>query len=90
MFDKSRGSRIIGLQLMRDRLQSSVLKEKPGIYFMRNCQACIELIPPLPRDPDNLDDVDTDSMDHLWDAVRYRVLRGSNRFATKIKTDIAY
>lgn len=88
--DKSKGSRVIGLQLMRDRLQSSVLKEKPGIYFMRNCEACIELLPPLPRDPDNLDDVDTESMDHLWDAVRYRVLRGSNRFATKVKTDIPY
>ena len=88
--DKSKGSRKIGLQLMRDRLQSAVLKEKPGIYFMRNCVACIELLPPLPRDPDNPDDVDTDSMDHLWDAVRYRVLRGSNRFATKIKTDMPY
>lgn len=88
--DKSKGSRVIGLQLMRDRLQSSVLREKPGIYFMRNCEACIELLPPLPRDPDNLDDVDTESMDHLWDAVRYRVLRGSNHFATKIKTDMPY
>jgi len=88
--DKSKGSRKIGLQLMRDRLQSSVLQEKPGIYFMRNCTACIDLLPPLPRDPDNLDDVDTESMDHIWDAVRYRVLRGSNRFATKIVTNMPY
>jgi hypothetical protein len=88
--DKSAGSRKVGLQLFRDRLEASVLKEKPGIYFMRNCEACIKLLPPLPRDPENMDDVDTEAMDHLWDAVRYRVLRGSNKFATKIKTRLPY
>lgn len=88
--DKSSGSRKVGLQLFRDRLEASILKEKPGVYFMRNCEACIKLLPPLPRDQDDLDDVDTESMDHLWDTVRYRVLRGSNRFATKIKTEMPY
>jgi len=56
--DKSPGSRVIGLQLLRDRLQASVLGEGPGIYFMRNCLQCIELLPPLPRDPEKKDDVD--------------------------------
>lgn len=88
--DKSAGSRKNGLQLFRDRLEASVVKEKPGVYFMRNCEASIKLLPPLPRDPDDLDDVDTESMDHIWDAVRYRVLRGSNNIATKIKTRIPY
>tara|TARA_Y100001973_G_C5202262_1_gene338758 strand:+ start:2314 stop:4014 length:1701 start_codon:yes stop_codon:yes gene_type:complete len=85
--DKSPGSRINGLQLMRDRLQASVLKQGPGIYFMRNCANCIELLPVLPRDAEKPDDVDTDAEDHLWDAVRYRVLKGSNKWATKIKTN---
>ena len=85
--DKSPGSRVNGLQLMRDRLQASVLKERPGIYFMRNCLNCIELLPPLPRDSDKPDDVDTEAEDHLWDAVRYRVLKGSNKWATKIQTN---
>jgi hypothetical protein len=84
--DKSPGSRIIGLQLFRDRLQHSLLQRGPGVYFMRNCEACIELLPTLPRDPDKPDDVDTDSEDHIWDAVRYRILKGNNRYATKIKT----
>jgi hypothetical protein len=88
--DKSAGSRIIGLQLMRDRLQASTLLEGPGIYFMRNCKHCVELLPPLPRDPDKPDDVDTDAEDHLWDAVRYRVLKGSNKFITKIKMNWAH
>lgn len=85
--DKSPGSRVNGLQLMRDRLQAAKTGEGPAIYFMRNCINCIELLPPLPRDPEKPDDVDTEAEDHLWDAVRYRVLKGSNKWATKIKTN---
>ena len=85
--DKSAGSRINGLQLMRDRLRASQQKERPGIYFMRNCKACLKTLPSLPRDSDKPDDVDTDSEDHLWDVVRYRILASSNRYATKVQTD---
>lgn len=88
--DKSSGSRKNGLQLFRDRLEAAIIQEKPAIYFMRNCYACIKLLPVLPRDPDEPDDVDTDSIDHLWDATRYRVLTGSNKYATKIKTNLPY
>jgi hypothetical protein len=88
--DKSKGSRIIGLQLFRDRLRNSRIKENPGIYFTRNCQACIEIIPSLPRDPDKPEDVDSEAEDHIWDAVRYRVLKGSNKWATSIKTRMPY
>ena len=88
--DKSPGSRIVGLQLMRDRLEASTLKERPGIYFMRNCTAAIDLLPVLPRDPDKIDDVDTDAIDHIWDAVRYRVLKGSNHYATMVPTRFGY
>lgn len=85
--DKSSGSRIIGLQLMRDRLQAAVKKEGPAIYFTRNCRFCIDILPHLPRDSEKPDDVDTEAEDHLWDTTRYRVLSGSNRYATKIKTN---
>ena len=85
--DKSPGSRIIGLQLMRERLQAANRGEGPAIYFTRNCTACIELLPSLPRDPDKPDDVDTNAEDHIWDSVRYRVLKGSNKWAKKIKTN---
>ena len=89
--DKSPGSRILGLQLMRDRLQATKENsEKPHIYFMRNCQACINLLPPLPRDKKKPDDVDTNSIDHIWDAVRYRVLKGANRYATQVKVNVVY
>lgn len=85
--DKSAGSRKIGLQLMRERLYAAVHGEKPAIYFMDNCEACIEIIPTLPRDEDDPDDVDTEAEDHLWDATRYRVLKSSNRIATKLTTE---
>lgn len=82
--DKSPGSRRNGLQLLRDRLEASVRGEGPGIYFMTNCEASIETLPPLPRDEVKIDDVDTSSEDHVYDMVRYRVLKGSNRWATSV------
>lgn len=82
--DKSPGSRRNGLQLLRDRLEASTRREGPGIYFMANCVAAIETIPVLPRDEEKIDDVDTDAEDHMYDAVRYRVLAASNRHAQKV------
>lgn len=85
--DKSPGSRINGLQLLRDRLQASTLGEGPGIYFFRNCVGCIKTLPNLPRDEDKPDDVCTESEDHLYDGVRYRVLKSANRYATKLNVE---
>jgi hypothetical protein len=87
--DKSPGSRKIGMQLVRDRLQNSVEGEKPGLYVTENCRATIALLPTLPRDPDNPDDVDTDAEDHAYDSLRYRVLKGNIRTATVAETAIA-
>lgn len=88
--DKSPGSRKVGLQLGRDRMEASVLGEGPGIYVTVNCEASIETIPVLPRNQDDLDDVDTDSIDHCWDDWRYRILQGSNHYATTINTEFPY
>lgn len=80
--DKSSGSRVNGLQLLRGRLSE---RERSGIFFMDNCRAAIALLPLLPRDPKNSEDVDTDAEDHLYDDVRYRVLAGNNRYITEGK-----
>lgn len=82
--DKSPGSRIIGLELTRDRMHASIVKEGPGIYFMSNCIASFTTLPALPRDPLKINDVDTKAEDHAWDMVRYRVLKSNNRFVTKL------
>ena len=82
--DKAPGSRKIGLQLMRDRLENSKTGEGPGLLFMDNCRASIATIPVLPRDDKKIDDVDTSAEDHAYDMARYRVLKGNNRIATVI------
>ena len=82
--DKSKGSRKNGFQLLRDRLEAAIKGEGAAIYFMSNCVASITLIPSLPRDEDELDDVDTDAEDHAYDMVRYRVNKGANRAARSI------
>lgn len=79
--DKSPGSRKNGLVLIRDRLQAALDKEGPALYWMDNCRATLETVPSIPRDEDNLDDVETSSEDHMYDAVRYRCLKGANRLA---------
>lgn len=89
--NKKPGSRIIGLQLIRDRLEASLRKSKgvsepgPGIYFMDNCKHAISTLPVLPRDDKKPDDVDTNAEDHIYDDTRYRVLDGSNRYVTSVK-----
>lgn len=86
--DKSPGSRINGLQLVRDRLQASVDFAEtgeavaPGLYVMDNCRNVIATVPILPRDEVRIDDVDTEAEDHLYDCIRYRVLAGANRYVT--------
>lgn len=83
--NKSPGSRIRGLELVRQRLENVVNKEGPGLYFMDNCRATIELLPRLPRDEDEPDDVDSDAEDHFYDEIRYTVLDANNRYPTSIE-----
>lgn len=83
--DKGPGSRKIGVQLMRDRLEAAITGEGPAIYFMQHCTGAISTIPILPRDEDDQDDVDSAAEDHPWDGTRYRVLKAGNRTAKSVK-----
>jgi len=76
---KSAGSRVQGVQLMRQRLLSSKVGsiEQPGIYFFNNCYHSIRTIPELQSAEQNEDDVDTHGEDHIWDCIRYRILRSA-------------
>lgn len=49
--------------------------EAPGLWVTEACANFIRTIPVLQADPKNLDDVDTDSEDHIGDETRYRVMR---------------
>lgn len=82
--DKSPGSRKNGLVLLRDRLQASLDYEGAGMLVMRHCAATLALLPSIPRDEIDMDDVDTEAEDHLYDEVRYRALKGSTRSAESL------
>lgn len=72
--DKSSGTRKIGLEIVRGALENATQGEGPGLYVMEHCEAFIETVPGLPRDEDDLDDIDTTAEDHCFVA------------GTKIKT----
>jgi hypothetical protein len=76
--DKRPGSRINGLNKIRQMLANAVDREGPGLYFFRNCVNCIKFIPTVPRDEKNPEDVDTKANDHLYDVLRYKVLSIDN------------
>lgn len=78
--DKSQGSRIRGVDLMRGRLQNATKRpmEQPGLFFFATCNASIRTIPNLETCKKNPEDVDTKGEDHCWDVIRYRLLRSSN------------
>lgn len=83
--DKSNGSRAIGMQLLRDRLEAALEQEGPGFYVMQNCEATIDILPVLQRNKDKPDDVDTTQEDHPYDGIRYRILASPNRLAKNVK-----
>ena len=79
--DKGPGSRKQGWEQMRKYMQHAKPaeygpREEPGIFVFRGaCPHFEELVPILPRDDKDLDDVDTDAEDHIGDEARYRVRR---------------
>lgn len=89
--DKSPGSRINGLELVRSKLKEAGKDhpEAPALYFMDHCRASISLIPTLPRDTKKTDDVDTAAEDHIYDEIRYRVL-ATKREAMSIKMGFSF
>lgn len=74
--NKSAGSRILGVQIMRTLLTSATRRplENPGIFVFRNCYHVIRTIPNLSCDLKNPEDIDSCDEDHLWDTVRYKIL----------------
>lgn len=78
--DKSSGSRKLGWQAMRQRLINSYPgkqgrpREYPGMFiFGPYCKDWLDTVLSLPRDEDDMDDVDTDAEDHAADETRYFV-----------------
>lgn len=78
--DKTPGSRINGLTLLRQRLLETKKDhpENPALYICSCCKDAFSVLPVLPRDPTKVEDVDTKSEDHIYDEIRYRVLKADS------------
>ena len=59
-------SRILKIRAFRERLR---LREdgKPMLYVYENCAQFIRTVSALPLDPNNIEDVDTNAEDHIYD-----------------------
>ena len=73
--DNSPGSRIRGLETLRQYLFNSKQHpmEYPGLFVFDTNSNWRATVPSVPRDEKRMDDVDTNSEDHCYDATRYRV-----------------
>jgi hypothetical protein len=74
--NKAPGSRKIGWQQIRNKFGAMMPEhqEEPGLVIMNRCQNLWRNLSGLPRDTNNLDDVDTKAVDHDADTLRYIVL----------------
>lgn len=72
--DRSKGSRIAGKNELHRRLQVDDFTGEPQLVFSSTCTNTIAQIPAIPLDKRNPEDVDTNSEDHLYDALRYGVM----------------
>jgi hypothetical protein len=76
MANKGPGSRVQGWEKMRELFVNAkrTPMEKPGLVVFETCRQFIRTIPTMLRDEKKPDDIDTQSEDHIADAVRYRVM----------------
>jgi hypothetical protein len=72
--DRSRGSRVAGKNEIHRRLQTDEFTEEPRLVFFSTCTNIISQLPAIPIDKKNPEDVDTQSEDHLYDALRYGIM----------------
>ncbi len=77
--DKRPGSRKMGWEMCRKMIRNAVPqkglpRELPGLFVVgSHCPQFLRTVLTLPRDEKDMDDVDTDSEDHIGDELRYRV-----------------
>jgi hypothetical protein len=72
--DRSKGSRVSGKNEVHRRLQVDEFTEEPRLIFFDTCVNTISQIPAIPLDKKNPEDIDTNSEDHIYDALRYGIM----------------
>jgi hypothetical protein len=81
-WDRAQTDRKNGWEMMRRRLFASVDREQAGLFVFDTCKQFLETVPAIPRDERDMDDVDTESEDHIADECRYRVM--TPRYASSL------
>jgi hypothetical protein len=78
LVSKPPGSRVTGFALTRERLiataprPDSWIREAPGLFVVKDdCPNFVRTVPVLPRSTKNPDDVNSESEDHIFDAVKH-------------------
>lgn len=76
--DKSPGSRKRGWQLLRSMLEASFshddgTRDMPGLFVCQRCTHWLDLVPPMPSDKDDPDELPETYEDHCPDSTRYRL-----------------
>lgn len=82
--NKSPGSRIQGVQVLRGRLEAGTKRpmEKPAYFVFNTCFHTIRTIPNLENDDKNPEDINSNGEDHIYDVIRYRVLKSARKAQT--------
>lgn len=91
--DKSSGSRKRGWTMMRTMLEGAVpaddgTREDPGFFVCEDCAHWIELVPPMPRDTKDQDDVPKKYEDHcLHSDTMIMTAEGNRKIADLVGRD---
>lgn len=82
--NKKPGSRVSGLQIFRGMLKASTVRpmEDPGFFVFSSCPHTIRTLPNLESDDVNGEDICTEGEDHIYDVIRYRVLKSHKLIST--------
>lgn len=82
--NKGPGSRRNGWEIMRRMFRAGLKQpmEEPGFFIFETCHHAIRTLPDLPRSDRDPEDVDTDSEDHMADAVRYGLAMPQRKLTT--------
>ena len=76
---KTPGSRKRGWDAMRKMMKNAHPnpdgpREHPGLFVLERCDQFLRTVPVLSRKDNDLDDIDTETEDHIADESRYKVM----------------